>query len=273
MLNKDLQRVRIHQVIESQLPAFVLEENPLFVEFLKQYYISQDSEGSVVDLCENIDRFINLENFEGNSFTEIYTTLGAGIEYYNTTIQVESTESWPKTYGLLKIDNEIITYTSKDSTHFYGCVRGFSGIESLHSQTNPNQLLFSATEADSHIIGARVHNLSNLVFVEIWKKLKEQFLPGFQKLELYPGIDKATFLSKSNDFYRTKGSSESLKILFKVLYGESDLKVIKPSEYLIRPSDAQWSVTDNLIVEVISGDISKINGQQIIQQNHLPQNL
>jgi len=267
MLNKDLQRVKIHQVIESQLPAFVLEENPLFVEFLKQYYISQDSEGSVVDLCENIDRFINLENFDGNSFTETYTTLGAGIEYYNTTIQVESTESWPKTYGLLKIDNEIITYTSKDSTHFYGCVRGFSGIESLHSQTNPNELVFSATEADSHLIGARVHNLSNLVFVEIWRKLKEQFLPGFQKLELYPGIDKATFLSKSNDFYRTKGSSESLKILFKVLYGESDLKVIKPSEYLIRPSDAQWSVTDNLIVEVISGDISKINGQQIIQQN------
>ena len=267
MLKKDLQRVKIHQVIESQLPSFVLEENPLFVEFLKQYYISQDSEGSVVDLCENIDRFINLENFDGNSFTEVYTTLTTEIDYYNSTIQVVSTDSWPKTYGLLKIDNEIITYTSKDSTHFYGCVRGFSGIESLHSQINPKELVFSETETESHVINAKVHNLSNLVFVEIWKKLKNQFLPGFQDLELYPGIDKATFLSKSNDFYRTKGSVESLKILFKVLYGESDLKVIKPSEYLIKASDSQWSITDNLIVEVILGDITKINGQQITQQN------
>ena len=147
MLKKDLQRVKIHQVIESQLPSFVLEENPLFVEFLKQYYISQDSEGSVVDLCENIDRFINLENFDGNSFTEVYTTLTTEIDYYNSTIQVVSTDSWPKTYGLLKIDNEIITYTSKDSTHFYGCVRGFSGIESLHSQINPKELVFSETES------------------------------------------------------------------------------------------------------------------------------
>jgi len=267
MLNRDLQRVKIHQVIESQLPSFVVNENPLFVDFLKQYYISQDYTGSVVDLCENIDRFINLENFDGNSFSDTSTTLTADIDYADSTIEVESTSSWPKSYGLLKINNEIITYTSKDDTHFYGAVRGFSGIESFHKEISPNELVFSATESDSHISGDTVQNLSNIIFVEIWKKLKYQFLPGFENNELFSGIDKAAFLSRANDFYRTKGTPEALDILFKSLYGESDLKVIKPSESLIKPSDASWNVADTLVVEGISGDVNAIDGFPITQQN------
>ena len=34
-------RVKIQQIIDSQLPEFVLDETPKAVEFLKQYYISQ----------------------------------------------------------------------------------------------------------------------------------------------------------------------------------------------------------------------------------------
>ena len=35
-------RVKVQQVIESQLPNFILDENPNAAEFLKQYYISQE---------------------------------------------------------------------------------------------------------------------------------------------------------------------------------------------------------------------------------------
>ena len=39
MIDTSIQRVEINQVIENQLPEFVQSENPLFVDFMKQYYI------------------------------------------------------------------------------------------------------------------------------------------------------------------------------------------------------------------------------------------
>ena len=39
MIDTSIQRVEINQVIENQLPEFVQSESPLFVDFMKQYYI------------------------------------------------------------------------------------------------------------------------------------------------------------------------------------------------------------------------------------------
>ena len=38
-------RVKVNQIIESQLPSYVSVETPKAVDFLKQYYKSQDSQG------------------------------------------------------------------------------------------------------------------------------------------------------------------------------------------------------------------------------------
>jgi hypothetical protein len=43
-------RVKIQQVVESQLPEFILDENPIAVEFFKQYYISQEYQGGTVEI-------------------------------------------------------------------------------------------------------------------------------------------------------------------------------------------------------------------------------
>jgi len=263
MLDKDLQRIQISQVIDGQLPNFVAsDENSLFGQFLNQYYISQKP---VTDLAENIDRAVNVENFDTTQFSEYSTTLVGNIEYYDDVIEVENTLSWPDSYGLLKINDEIITYTSKDNTHFYGCIRGFSGIESYQNDLNPGSLIFSSSTAEEHSDGALVKNISNLIYVELWKKIKGQFLPGFENKTLDPSLNKKLFLKQARDFYETKGSAESYKILFKVLYGDPNLKVVAPSEYLMEPSAAQWNTTNNLIVESIFGDITKINGQPIVQ--------
>ena len=55
-------RVKVQQVIESQLPNFILDENPNAAEFLKQYYISQEYQGGPVDIAENLDQYLKLDN-------------------------------------------------------------------------------------------------------------------------------------------------------------------------------------------------------------------
>ena len=57
MIDTSIQRVEINQVIENQLPEFVQSESPLFVDFMKQYYISQEFQGGSVNIAENLDRY------------------------------------------------------------------------------------------------------------------------------------------------------------------------------------------------------------------------
>ena len=51
-------RVKVQQVIDNQLPEFLLSENPKAVDFLKQYYTSQEFRGGTIDVertkCEGV---------------------------------------------------------------------------------------------------------------------------------------------------------------------------------------------------------------------------
>ena len=55
-------RVKVQQIIESQLPEFVLDESPKAVDFLKQYYISQEYQSGSSDITENLDQYLKLDN-------------------------------------------------------------------------------------------------------------------------------------------------------------------------------------------------------------------
>ena len=48
-------RVKLNQIVKSQLPAYVQEEFPLIGQFLTNYYIGQEYQGGPIDLINNID--------------------------------------------------------------------------------------------------------------------------------------------------------------------------------------------------------------------------
>ena len=264
MIDTASKKVQINQIVKSQLPSFVSEENPLFVDFLKQSYIAQEFQGGPIDIITNLNEYQKVETYSGNDNLIGFTTCTSDVTSYATTINVTSTTGWPKKYGLLKINNEIITYTGITTNSFTGCVRGFSGVESLHKSNQPESLVFSQTEADSHISSTRVLNLSNLFLQEFWKKTKTQFLPGFENRTLDSAVDKANFLRQAKDFYSSKGTEEAVKILFNVLYNKR-AEVIKPIDYLVAPSDADYVVTYDLVAELISGNARNVIGQTLYQ--------
>ena len=76
MIDTSIQRVEINQVIENQLPEFVQSESPLFVDFMKQYYISQEYQGGSINISENLDRYTKLQTYVGAALTAVsYTHL------------------------------------------------------------------------------------------------------------------------------------------------------------------------------------------------------
>ena len=240
-------RIKISSIIQNQLPEFVKEEFPLVSEFLSQYYISLESKGHTSDILQNIDQYIKVDNL--TNLIES-TELSSNVTFFDTTISVDSTLGFPDSYGLILIDSEIITYTSKTSTSFEGCIRGFNATTSYEIK---DQLSFSETQAEEHILSTKVSNLSILFLKEFFKKVKTQITPGFEDRALYVDLNERLFVKQSIDFYSSKGTDNSFKILFGALYGQN-VEVIRPRDYLIQPSSAQYRITSDLVVEKIEGN-------------------
>jgi hypothetical protein len=264
MIQTSLTKVKVHEIIQSQIPEVIDNENPRFGEFMKQYYISQEFQGGAIDIADNLVEYKSLNFLNPETLTGI-TSLSQYANGRDTTIYVDSTKGWPNQWGLLKIDDEIITYTGIGSTTFTGCVRGFSGIENNRKTNSPEYLTFSQTGIGTHAVDSKVINLSNVFLNEFLKKLKKQILPGFSERNLFNKLDQSNFLRQSKDFYKSKGTEEAFKILFGALYGEK-VDMIQPSKYMISPSDAEYRVNEVLICELISGNPLKISGESIIQE-------
>ena len=126
-MSKIDKRIKVNTIIENQLPEFVVSDFPNATEFLKQYYISQEFQGGAQDLITNLDQYLKVDNLVPEVVVGV-TTISADVSTSDTTITVPSTKGFPSEYGLLKIDDEIISYTGITSTTFTGCIRGFSGI-------------------------------------------------------------------------------------------------------------------------------------------------
>ena len=109
------------------------------------------------------------------------------------------------------------------------------------------------TEADTHADTSVIQNLNIIFLQEFFRKLKSQISPGFDERTFYDNLDQRNFLYNVDSFYKSKGTDSSFKILFRALYGE-EVEIIKPSQFLFRPSDAEYKVTQDFVVEQLVGD-------------------
>ncbi len=249
-------RVQFSNIVQNQLPAYVRTDFPLISDFLKQYYIAQEFQSGPIDLIQNIDQYVKLD--ETTNLVES-VILETSIDNEATTINIDlkkspnGTEGFPDTYGLVKIGDEVITYTGKTNNSFTGCVRGFCGTTDYTGQLDPDQLLFSTSSSAFHTAGDTITNLSSLFLKEFLLKTKYQLLPGFEGRELSPDLNQNVFIKQAKDFYLSKGTDRSFEILFKALYREN-VSVVKPKEYLFTPSNADYRIVKNLVVESVSGD-------------------
>ena len=259
-------KVKISNILESLIPGFIQSDNPDFIEFLNQYYISQEHNYGTVDIAENIPLYKNIGTLAEIETVRAQTVTPTGqltppqvvvvteeILTYDDVINVNHTKGFPDTYGLIKIDDEIISYTGKTATSFTGCIRGFSGVSKVESVGNPEFLTFSESDADEHIATSVVVNLNFEFLGQFYNKFKTQFLPGVEKREFADGLSVENILSRAKDFYATKGTDISLDILFKVLFGKA-VQILKPFNDTISASDADWIRADEVMVEVISGN-------------------
>jgi len=264
----DIRKVKIESILESQIPGFLSSDSPLFKEFLTQYYISQTHSTGTLDFANNLTDYKNISTYASEKlYTSTHTcSLTQEVLSFDDEIQVNSTIGFPDKYGLIQIDEEIITYTGITTNSFTGCVRGFSGVSEINDTQDVTGLVFSVTTAEEHTTSSTVKNLNLVFYQKLFEKFKAHYLPDFEDREFSSKIDLELILSRARDFYLTKGTDTSFKILFEILYDDA-VTIIKPQEYIIRSSDNQELVTKNILVEPLSGKFipSEVIGYTITQ--------
>ena len=68
-------RVRVQQIVESQLPDFLRAESPKTIDFLKQYYASQEFQSGPYELYENLDHYLKFDNLTPEVIRSDYVIL------------------------------------------------------------------------------------------------------------------------------------------------------------------------------------------------------
>ena len=421
-------KVKISNILGSLIPEFVHVDNPLFKDFLKQYYTVEEREYGSTNLADNLAEYKNIStladietvraqtiNLETTGIPEAPIVVTAPVFAYDQKIYTIHNDGFPLTYGLLKIDDEIITYTGKNSNEvvtkiyarhpvgqtkrdpvlvgtgtttnpqytnafivdntlkrttilldttvvagfgpnqiavnnfakieagmsftatyqddkgtelpvfptgtfilaadattgaivvsnvpistanldyapnytisttteegivsstvpvgilfniidnsFTGCARGFSGISKIETQGNPEELTFSKTNAAAHDLSAGVLNLNFEFLGQFYKKFKTNFLPGVENRKFATGLSIENILTRAKDFFISKGTDQSLDILFKVLFGKQ-VSVNKPYDNTISASDAEWLTSDEIIVDAISGNPMNLQFSSLYQ--------
>ena len=256
---------RISTLIESQLPEFISSEYELFSKFVQKYYEAQEVQGGTLDIINNIQKYADIDYYEKNLLKQS-DTLSISVGESDTTIVVNDASSFPQKNGYIRINNEIIFYTSRTDTEFENCYRGVSGnttLGDLYTASN-----FESTEVDSHTAGSAVYNVSNLFLYALVKNFESQYLGSFPEKYLRGEVDKRTLIKNISKFYKAKGTDSSIKFIFNTIVArDADNKpsVYNPKDFTYKASKADWVNVYALKVKVVSGNPEDLIGTKIVQ--------
>ena len=254
-------KLSISDLIDQQLPSFVVDQFPTFVKFFEEYYKSLEIAGGLLDITDNILEYKNIDNLRKFNLVSTYK-LTQAITETSDSIVLDNIDGLPPRQGVISIGNEVILYDSLHvaSKTLNGCQRGFTST----TKFSETATTVSETVAASHVAGSKVTNLSNLILFLITKNYEEQYLAGFPFENISSDIGKDTLIRNIKDFYSYKGTDISIEFLFRALF-EEEVTLRYPKDYVIKSSYSDWTVDDIIKVEQISGNPYDLVGNELKQ--------
>ncbi len=109
---------------------------------------------------------------------------------------------------------------------------------------------------------AKFHQLRDIDFTE------DKFFTLFKSTFLSPlpenfKADRKLVLKHIKDLYASKGSEKSIKLLFRILYGE-EIDIFLPKTKILRASDGKWQKNISIFVEPQTGDVFQFEQNIVI---------
>ena len=150
---------------------------------------------------------------------------------------------------------------------FEGCARGVAGPVGFDNIGNIVFTPASSPQAHTVAEASKADCLDGLFLKKMLANFIDQFLPDLPYIDIQH-IDVGNVIKNIRDFYTTKGTTQAIGYLFKLLYGE-EVSVSYPREQIIKPSDATWAVDTIVRAVVVSGDPENLRDGLLIQNADL----
>ena len=270
---------KISNLINTQIPEFVLQEHPKFVEFLKSYYTFMESAEISVTSVEVTDGL----RLESEITTDNSVILLDASRLDTDRTQLDSGDKLmleDSTYGKFTRGETITGQTSKATSAILNedLANGKLYISAQNKFIEGEILIGSNSNAQCILGNYRpnpVNNIQELLDFRDPDKVVSNFLTKFRNefLNTIPenldtALDKRNLIKNIKSVYRAKGTSRGHQIFFRMLFGEPS-ETVYPREQMLRVSDGKW--TTNKVLRTIqgtniAGDTSLLIGRTITGQ-------
>ena len=208
--------------VSEQLPSFIGEDFPLYEKFVKNYFEFLETivvPYGIVTGYETAYTFTVGETVTGQTSGATAVVKGTGANSGLNKLFLEPTNTLD-----FAAEETIIGSTSSA----YGSVTSVT--------RNPvNALKLFTTLIDPSQTSDGV--------LEFFKK---EFYPNIRQSST---TDLRKFIQHLKDFYRSKGSENSFRTLFRILYGQENVDFYFPKTDLLKVSDGKWS--QDVVVQLI----------------------
>jgi hypothetical protein len=263
---------KISNLVNQQVPEFVLEQHPKFLEFLKTYYTFMESAELGVTSVQTTDGVLletetNQNNeliLDGSRIDTDRTQLDAGDK-----VLLESSAFGKFTRG------ETVTGSTSNATATV-----------LAEDLDNNRLFISAQDKfinGEEVVGVSsnataiinnykpnpVNNIQDLLNFRDPDKVVSNFLTKFRNefLNTLPeslstGVDKRKLIKNIKSVYRAKGTNRGHELFFRLLFG-LESETIYPRENILRASDGKWDTQKILRAIGTIGDTANLIGRTI----------
>jgi len=267
---------KISTLINSQLPSFVVDDHPQFVQFLKTYYQFMESAMLQVTSIENTDG-ITLENetglldnllLDGSKITSEKTQSDAGDKIiYEDTVYGKFSVGETIT-GL--VSNATATILAEDLTNgklYISAQDKFDKNETIVGNTSNAQASINDYRPNPV---STVQDLTNFrdpdkVISNFLSKFRDEFLKTIPE-NLAIGLDKRNLIKNIKSMYQLKGTQAGHELFFRILFNQVS-ETFYPRTQMLRVSDGQWDTQKVLRAITTVGDSTNLVGRKITGSN------
>lgn len=263
---------KISNLVNTQLPDFVVDDHPKFVEFLKTYFQFMESAELSVTSVESTDG-ITLENqtgvlnnliLDGGSLGAEKTQLDLGDKiiledssFGKFTYQETVTGATSKATATVlaeDLDNNRLFISSQDKFIVGEIITGgSSGAQAVVNKYRPNpvqtiQQLTNFRDPDK-VINDFLNNFRD----EFFKTIPEN---------LSSGINKRNLIKNIKSLYKLKGTQKGHELFFRILFNDNS-ETFYPRTQMLKISDGTWNTQTVIRVLSSQGEPLSLVGRSI----------
>ena len=264
---------KLSPLVSRQFPQHIQANNPLLVEFVKQYYVFMDSAQLTLSSVTDSDQIL-LET-ETESFLALDGTDDSGNNANDYILDEEGTvgefskgetitgQTSGQTATILAEDTDNLKLYISANTKFVtgetvtGGTSGAQGVVGTY-RANPNESISQILEY------ADVNDTLDDFFLQF----RNSFLQTIPN-DLTSGLNKRQLTKNILSLYKRKGTKKGHEIFFRALFNETP-EIYYPTVDLLRVSDGKFNTQNVLKTTLVSpsdGDMTKLVGQTITQAN------